>query len=349
MPCRVSDNTHIVVNARNIHNKETTGVQRYTQEIISRSHRILNPVTPPAWADSTAGGYFWEQISLPVKLKTLLWSPANVGPILYRNQVVTVHDLSVFDHPEWFDRKYVLIYHLLLPQLLKRVKHILTDSEYSRQRIIERFGLPPSKVTAIPLAAAEQFKPFPDEEIAQDRAKQGWPKRFLLSVGSLEPRKNLGCLLRAWEIWPNRPEDLRLLVVGAGGRVFSGLGFDRVPDGVHLLGRVDDADLPGLYAAAEALVYPSLYEGFGLPPLEAMACGTPVITSNTTSLPEVVGDAALLVNPYLEVSLLQAMQQVTEWPQLRAELSARGLERSKLFSWERTAAETEQLLMQQAE
>lgn len=326
-----------------------TGVQRYAVQIIERLKTENTIVGPSEILAQDVGGYIWEQFILPWRAKGLLWSPSNAGPILCRNQVVTVHDLSVFDHPEWFDRKYVLIYHLLLPRLLKRVKHVLTDSEYSRQRIIERFDLSPSKVTAVPLAAAEQFKPSSDEEIAQARAKQGWPERFLLSVGSLEPRKNLGRLLRAWEIWPNRPEGLQLLVVGAGGRVFSGLGFDRVPDGVQLLGRVDDADLPGLYAAAEALIYPSLYEGFGLPPLEAMACGTPVITSNTTSLPEVVGDAALLVNPYLEVSMLQAMQQVTEWPQLRAELSARGLERSKLFSWERTAAETERLLMQQAE
>ncbi|GGO19996.1 mannosyltransferase [Deinococcus humi] len=271
-----------------------------------------------------------------------------MGPILYRKQVVTIHDIAVFDHPEWFSKEFRLAYHLLLPTLIRRVKHILTVSEYSRQRLIKQFSLSPTKVTAIPLAAATQFKPLTASEIIQARVRHGWPERFLLSVSSLEPRKNLSRLLHAWEAWPNRPEELRLLVVGTASKVFAGQGFDRVPDGVQLLGRVEDTALPSLYAAAEALVYPSLYEGFGLPPLEAMACGTPVITSNTTSLPEVVGDAALLINPYLEVSLLQAMQQITEQPQLRAELSARGLERSKLFSWDRTATETERLLLEQA-
>lgn len=335
------------INNRNLSGKKITGIQRYGQEIISRIHTAnFNEII--CYSPEGFRGHLWEQIRLPFLIDGLLWSPSNTGPIFYKNQVVTIHDLAVFDYPEWFTKEFRLMYHLLLPRLARRVKHILTVSEYSRRRLIEQFNVSPAKVTAIPLAAAAQFKPVDAMEVLQARTKHGWPDRFLLSVGSLEPRKNLGRLLIAWEAWPNRPEDLRLLVVGAAGRVFAGQGFDHVPDGVQLLGRVEDTDLPSLYAAAEAMVYPSLYEGFGLPPLEAMACGTPVITSNTTSLPEVVGNAALLINPYLEVSLLQAMQRITEQPQLRVELSMRGLERSRLFSWERTAAETERLLLEQS-
>lgn len=337
----------LYINGRSLKNSKITGVQRYTLEIAPKLSINCKIVNPSEKYSSSMFGHAWEQLILPYRVNGILWSPANVGPIVYKNQVVTIHDLAVFDHPEWFTKEFKLMYYLLLPRLTKRVKHILTVSEYSRQRLVQQFDISPAKITAIPLAAAAQFKPVDEEEILQARIEYGWPDRFLLSVGSLEPRKNLGRLLRAWEAWSNRPKDLRLLVVGAAGRVFAGQGFDRVPDGVQLLGHVEDSDLPSLYAAAEAMIYPSLYEGFGLPPLEAMACGTPVITSNTTSLPEVVGDAALLINPYLEVALIHAMQQITEQPQLRAELSERGLERSKLFSWERTAAETERVLLEQ--
>ncbi|AXH00325.1 glycosyltransferase family 1 protein (plasmid) [Deinococcus wulumuqiensis] len=338
----------ININVRSIYGKDLTGVQRYATELIDR-FPSFNAVSSPLGFENGIKGQLWDQAVLPLQLDGLLWSPANLGPVLYRPQVITVHDISPIDHPEWFDPKYVAMTRLLLPPLLKNVQHILTVSEFSRRRLIETFHLPVSKVTALPLAADSKFSPLTLEQQQQHRVLHGWPTRFVLSVGSLEPRKNLKSLFAAWNSWENRPRDLKLLVAGGQGKVFSSIGFDAVPAGVVLLGRVPDEHLPALYACAEAFVYPSLYEGFGLPPLEAMSCGTPVITSNVASLPEVVGDAALTVSPQDTAALREALWRVVGDAELATELRQRGLARAQGFSWETTAELTWQILTHEAE
>jgi glycosyltransferase involved in cell wall biosynthesis len=175
---------------------------------------------------------------------------------------------------------------------------------------------------------------------------------YALCVGSLEPRKNLRRLLEAWtRVHACLPPEVELVVAGDTG---SSLVFESVPLGVtpprvHFTGYVSDRHLPCLYAGALALIYPSLYEGFGLPPLEAMACGTPVITSNTTSLPEVVGDAAVLVDPQDVESIAIGLRQVLSSSSVRSVLRERGLVRARAFTWERTAEQTLELLLSQSE
>lgn len=337
----------ISINMRSIYGKELTGVQRYAIELTDR-FPSFNAVKSPPGFETGIKGQFWDQAALPLLLDGLLWSPANLGPVLYRPQVVTVHDISPIDHPEWFNPRYVAMTRLLLPPLLKNVQHVLTVSEFSRQRLIQTFHLPLSKVTALPLAADRKFSPLTPEQQQYHRDLHNWPERYVLSVGSLEPRKNLQSLFEAWNLWENRPQHLKLLVAGGKGKIFSSIGFSAVPEGVVLLGRVPDDQLPALYACAEAFIYPSLYEGFGLPPLEAMSCGTPVITSNVASLPEVVGEAALTVSPQDRAALLGALRQIIGDPQLAARLRQQGLARAREFSWETTAELTWQILQQEA-
>ena len=338
----------ININTRSIHGRDLTGVQRYATELISR-FPSFKTIKSPSGFENGIKGQLWDQAALPLLLNGFLWSPANSGPILYQSQVVTVHDISPIDYPEWFNPKYVAMTRLLLPPLLRNVQHILTVSEFSRRRLIETFHLPVSKVTALPLAADEKFSPLLPEQQYQQRLLHNWPERYLLSVGSLEPRKNLKSLFLAWESWEGKPRNLKLLVAGGQGKVFSNIGFDAIPEGVILLGRVPEEQLPALYACAEAFIYPSLYEGFGLPPLEAMSCGTPVITSNVTSLPEVVGDAALTVSPQDTTALREAMKRIIDNSQLAAELRQRGLVRAQSFSWETTAELTWQILRHEAD
>ncbi|WP_407569947.1 glycosyltransferase [Deinococcus altitudinis] len=273
-----------------------------------------------------------------------MWSPANTGPLLKRRQVVTIHDVATLDHPEWFERKFALWYRWMTPRLVRRARQVLTVSEYSKARIVHHTGVSADRVTAIPLAADERFRPHSPEECRVVREQLGLPTQFVLSVGSLEPRKNLGALLSAWQQWTDRPPELVLAISGSANKVFSALNLSAEPDGVRFLGRVPDEQLPALYSAAEAFVYPSFYEGFGLPPLEAMASGTAVITSGTTSLPEVVGEAALTVNPHDPQSITAALRLLFAGPEKRETLARQGLDRAARFSWQRTAEETARVL-----
>ena len=332
----------IVVNARTLL-QPLTGVQRYAQELLSR-HPDLSRVAPQSGSEGFKG-HLWEQFQLPGLVRgRLLWSPGNTGPLSVPHQVLTIHDLATLDHPEWFDRKFALWYGALLPMLARRVEHILTVSQYSRRQILRQFGLPEDRVTAIPLAADPRFKPFTVAETEAYRRQQQL-NRYVLAVGSLEPRKNLRLLFEAWTHWKDRPEDLELVVAGGAGKVFSSIGFPEPPPGVRLLGRVPDEELPILYAAAEIFVFPTLYEGFGLPPLEAMACGTPVITTEVTSLPEVVGEAGWYCDPHDVHSLIAALRTLTETPECRQEMTQQGLTRARQFSWDRTAQATWDVLL----
>jgi glycosyltransferase involved in cell wall biosynthesis len=189
-----------------------------------------------------------------------------------------------------------------------------------------------------------QFTPRPLDEIERMRREVGISSRkYLLSVGSLEPRKNLGALMTAWRrIAPTLPDDIDLVVVGAKGAslVFSDAKLGEAPPRVCLTGYVAQEQLPALYSGAMALIYPSLYEGFGLPPLEAMACGAPVVTSGTTSLPEVVGDSALLVDPLSPESIADGIQRIVSDAPLREQLRERGLLRTRGVTWERAVTDT---------
>lgn len=337
----------ININGRSFLNRTTTGVQRYAQEVAKRlpEHKLIS--APESWQNGMKG-HLWEQTVLPMRVKGLLWSPSNTGPIFYRQQIVTIHDLATFEHPEWFARNFSNAYQVILPQLAHNSEHILTVSEYSKRKIVEYLEVPPAKVTVTHLAASNIFLPKPLQY--SEKLKLGLPEKYFLMVGALQERKNFKRILEVWEAWENagRPKDLGLVIIGPKENIFSSFDLGKIPNGVHLMGNIDDELLPKFYSSALAFLFPSLYEGFGIPILEAMACGTPVITSGVTSMPEVADKAALLVNPELHVSILQAMQTILSDRQLRDELRVAGLERAQQFSWEHTALQTREVLEQTA-
>jgi len=339
----------IVVNGRCLV-RRVTGVERYAREVIGRlpgQVRLLR-----CWTGARGfGGHLWEQIVLPglVRRGELLWSPANTGPLLLRNQVVTVHDLSPVDHPEWFNRTFALWYRRLLPALTTRARKVITDSAFSKTRIVARTGVPASKVVVIPPGVDTARFSVPEPSALQAaQARYGLSGRYVLAVGSLEPRKNLPRLVHAWEQLQERHPDVALVLVGSRAHTLRRvtLGDGR---SLRLLGYVPDSDLSLLYGGATCLAIPSLYEGFGLPVLEAMACGAPVVAARAGALPEVVSDAGLLVDPLDVDQLAATLSRVVVDGDLRAALSQRGVERAGHFSWDRTAAAIWQVLCDVAE
>jgi alpha-1,3-rhamnosyl/mannosyltransferase len=249
--------------------------------------------------------------------------------------VVTVHDLSWIRYPEAHPGERVRTMNREMPGAVARATRILTDSEFVRGEVISHFGVPAERVTAIPLGVEPRFRPFAPEAGRATLDRHGLRfGEYVLVVGTLEPRKNVATALAAYE---RLPEALRkrfpLAVAG-----MEGWGDHKIE--AHRLGYVPDDDLPALYSGARAFVYPSIYEGFGLPPLEAMACGAPVIVSDRTSLPEVVGGAGMRVDPQDDAGLATRLQALLEDDALRARHAEAGIAQAKRFTWAACAAAT---------
>ena len=262
--------------------------------------------------------------------------------------VATVHDLS-FEHlPETFKRRSWMQLRLTVRRTARRAAHVITPSESTRRDIVTTYAIRPERVSVIPLAAAEHFRPVTDkEELARALARYGIRGEYVLAVGSIQPRKNLARLVAAYaDLRRKRPRSNlpQLVLVGRQawlyGETLRAVEDEGVRDSTILTGYVSEPDLPALYSGALCFAYPSYFEGFGLPPLEAMRCGTPVITGNLTSLPEVVGDAGLLVDPFDTGALASALARLLDDAHLRAELRARSLARARLFDWRETARRT---------
>jgi glycosyltransferase involved in cell wall biosynthesis len=321
-----------------------TGVQRYTMELLSRWNGRAERVAPHGLSRGFAG-YAWEQLVLPTKVQgRLLFSPSSSGPLETKKQVVTIHDTGVFDCPESFHPYYAAWHRFLLPRLARRAWQVITVSEFVKERIVALAKVSASKVVVVPNGVDARFCPEAVLRLEEAVATLGLPsRRYILTIGSLEPRKNLARLFRAWDrVGRELPEEVWLVVAGASGssRVFGRTHLGRLPARTFLAGHVDDRLLPGLYAGAIAMVYPSIYEGFGLPPLEAMASGTAVLTGNRSSLPEVVGDAGLLVDPFDVEAIAEGICRLVGDSVLRRELRRRGLLRATQFSWDETALRT---------
>jgi glycosyltransferase involved in cell wall biosynthesis len=262
--------------------------------------------------------------------------------------VVSIHDLS-FEHlPQtfkWRSRKQLRI---TVRRSAREASQVIALSEHARKDIIETYNIPPERVTAIPLAAAAHFRPIRnDEELQRLRQTYGIEGEYILSVGAIQPRKNLSRLVAAYSrLRRAKPEGNLPKLVLAGKcawlyeETLRTIKELQVSDSVILTGYVPESDLPVLYSGALCFVYPSYFEGFGLPPLEAMKCGVPVIVGNRTSLPEVVGDAGILVDPFNADAIAGAMDNLISDSNLRAELSIRGLARANLFDWRETALQT---------
>ena len=258
--------------------------------------------------------------------------------------VVTVHDLLALRHPELFSPVISAHHRLLVPPLVRRANAVITNSQYSKDQVVETLQVPPDRVHVTHFGVDERFRPLPRDEGAL-RERYGITKPYVLAVGTLEPRKNLKSLIRAFERLGEDRGGHELVLVG--GRGWRNAEFDallaEVRSPVRLTGRVDDGELVRLLSGASCLAFPSLYEGFGFPPLEAMACGTPVITSNRASLPEVVGDAGVMVEPEDVDALRDALARVIGDQAFAEDLRARGLARRRLFTWERCAERTAQV------
>ena len=257
-------------------------------------------------------------------------------------RVVTIHDLSVLKHPEWHPPKRVLLHRLALMRTARSVDHVITPTEATRSEVIDGLRLPPSRVTAIHHGVTDAFRPRSDSELRPALARYGLtPGGYLAYVGALDPRKNLERLVTAVSLVARgRPKMPSLVVAGPlgwrSGAVRARLTTSR---GIYL-GFLPTPDVALLMAGALALVYPSLYEGFGLPVLEAMASGIPVITSGVGGLAEVTGDCAVIVDPENVESIAAGIMRTLDDAGLRRELGRRGIDRARAFSWSRAAAET---------
>jgi glycosyltransferase involved in cell wall biosynthesis len=273
----------------------------------------------------------------------LLHSPAFVGPLASTcPSVVTVHDLSFLFFPQNF-RAINRVYLRTLTRLsVQRARRVIAVSESTKRDLVEQYGLSPAKVDVVHNGVDSGFQPLPASEVEAFRQQAGLPERFILFVGTLEPRKNVPRLVEAYARLPKgRPP---LLLVGGKGWLYDKI-FGRVEElglsgEVRHVGYVPAEALPLWLNAAELFVYPSLYEGFGLPPLEAMACGTAVIASNTSSLPEVVGQAGLLVDPSDTEALAAAMDEVLTDEDRRVQLAEAGPRQARGFTWQKAARHT---------
>jgi alpha-1,3-rhamnosyl/mannosyltransferase len=260
--------------------------------------------------------------------------------------VITAHDLSWIRFPETHPFERVAVMNELFPRSLAAASHVLTDAEFVRQEIINEFGVAPHRVTAVPLGVRPIFRPRTAADCAAALAERGLEyRRYVLCVGTQEPRKNLELAIRAYAGLPSATRSCYPLVtVGMKGWLTSRLESVMQPlvasGELHPLGYTSDDELAALYAGAMTLVYPSLYEGFGLPPLEAMASGTPVIVSNRSTLPEVVGDAGVIIDAEDETALREALLRFAEDPAFWQERAAASLQRASGFSWQRCAEQT---------
>jgi glycosyltransferase involved in cell wall biosynthesis len=304
-----------------------------------------------------------QQWAIPRALRgvhaDLYHSPYYLMPYRPRvRTVLTVYDVIPLRHPEHSTARARLLFRLTTQLALRAASRVIAISAAAALDFSADFGIAPERITAIPLAADPAFRPQSAEVIADVRARYGLPDRFILYLGSNKPHKNLVRLVQAWQTagcklqvegctlvvagaWNPRYPEARILAESGESDTRSNLQSSIFNlQSILWLGPIPDADLPALYAAADAFVFPSLFEGFGLPVLEAMACGTPVICSNVSSLPEIAGDAALLFDPADVSAIADALIRSVSDAGLSAELAQRGLARVAAFTWERTAAET---------
>ena len=345
----------------------TTGVQRYARELVrtfdelAESHdphvqnlsfELLAPNGPlepvptrhiPLKQVGRLSGHAWEQLELPLFARGIfLLNLCNTAPVGKIRQMVTIHDAAVYGVPQAYSKSFRSLYKTLLPTLSRTAKHILTDSEFSRRELIRYCHVSADKLTVVYLGKEHVFAHKADQRVF---AKHGFGnKPFLLAVSSLNPSKNFVGLVRALEHLRNPDFDV-VIAGGTNPAVFRGR-TGALPASVKHLGYVSEGELRALYERATGFVYPSFYEGFGLPPLEAMACGTPVIVSNAASLPEVCGDAALYCDPHSPQDMADKIERLMSDEALREDLKQKGLARAKTFSWDTCARETLAVLEQ---
>jgi len=303
---------------------------------------------------SLPGHSLARQAALRMRLRK--WCESSGADVLYfpsstaltrvpRPMAMQIHDLCYLIRPEWFPPLRRAWYRISVEGPARRADLVLVDSQSTADDVCRKLGIPEERVAVVYLGVANRFHPLSSEEVLRVRRELGCPDGYFLFVGTLEPRKNLPRLARAWD---RVTEATGLPLVIAGRRGWGCRDWDETLRNLQhrplLTGHVAEGRLAALMGAATALVWPSLMEGFGLPPLEAMACGTPVITSNRSSMPEICGDAAVLINPESEDELAEAMRAVAADAAWREQLRSAGLRRAAAFTWEACARGTVEVL-----
>jgi glycosyltransferase involved in cell wall biosynthesis len=294
------------------------------------------------------GTFLFEKICKDYKLD-ILHDLGQISPFFFKSKtkkVLTIHDLSVYRYPKYFSL-YARTYSKLFPTITKNTNKIITDSNSSKRDIIKILGVKKENIDVVYLGIENKFKVIRNKKTLKElRTKYNLPRQYVLFIGTIEPRKNLVSLIKAFaKALPSLKGDIKLIIGGKIGweknTIYSLPEKLGINNRIQFIGKVEEEDLAPLYSLASTFVYPSLYEGFGLPPLEAMACGCPVITSNVSSLPEVVDDAAILINPYsLEDELGININRILDDARFRQKLIEKGVQNAKSFSWINTAKQT---------
>lgn len=319
------------------------------KEFAATPHFAPRPVRWPT--DHPAARIAWEQFVFPRDLRhdgvTLLHGPINALPVAWHGKAVaTILDLTFLRMPDAFNRSNRAYLAWMVRFVARRADAIIAISEATRRDAIQMLGADPHRVHRVYCGVEERFHPRSTSELAEFRSVRGLPERFILYLGTLEPRKNLVRLIEAYARLRRRNAvTMPLVVAGASGwghhQVFARAAELGVGDDVQFVGFVPENEKPLWYNAADFFVYPSLFEGFGLPVLEALACGTPVVTSNRSSLPEIVGEAAVMVDPTSTTAIAEGIQRVIEDSALRRRLSDLGPPQASQFTWKRMASETQ--------
>lgn len=338
----------VVVNARFLTQK-VTGVQRFAMEICLRLKTILKDVefvTPGDVIQKEAFqllnakivgshyGHFWEQSDLPIYLKSkgkpLLVNLANSAPLFYKNKIVTIHDVAYKVFPQTYPKSFLLFYSFMIPRLLRCSRHVVTVSEFSKNEITKYYGVPEENISVVYNAVSEIFKPT--------TANNG--ENYFLAVSSMNYRKNFIYILDAFCKYQELGGKECLYIIGdLKNASFKEMDLSKYTSNpkIKFLGRVSDEELIKYYNNAIAFVYPSFYEGFGIPPLEAQACGCPAICAKASCLPEVFGDSVLYCNPYDSDSLVSSFQKIISDNVLRKALQDKGFINTRKYSWENSA------------
>ncbi len=349
------------------------GIGRYTRGLVNALARldarnrytlIVSKDSPLDALPSLPHNFTLKTLPLSERLLTILWhrldfplsidrwagpfdlfhSPDFVLPPLHRTPgILTVHDLSFMQHPDGAVPKLRRWLNKVVPDSVHRARHILADSQSTKEDLITLLDVAPSKISIVGAGVESRFKPIADAStLSSVRQKYRLPERFVLGLGTLEPRKNYEGLIEAFNLLQSDHPDLHLVIAGGKGWLYDSI-FETAKKSpassrVHLIGFVADEDLPALYSLAQVFAFPSHYEGFGIPVLEAMACGTPVVAANNSSLPEIAGKAAVLLSATDTTALSDAIGQFLLRSSLHEEYRKSGIEQAKKFTW-KVAAE----------
>lgn len=341
----------IYINARFL-TQPVTGVQRFAiemcKELVKNNlqiqliapNNIISKVLAKELGVKIIGsrtGHMWEKIDLPLYLLTqkspLLINLCNTSPLFYKNQFVTIHDMAVFENPHWFSKKFSLFYKLMYPLMIFGSKKVLTVSNFSKQEILKYLNIDPSKVEVI-YNSVDHFK------INEKEIKLNIYGKYLLCVGSVEPRKNLLSVIKAFQVL--NLSDYKLVIVGGKNKLFNVLQLSEIisnefHDKIIFTGYVSDEELSTLYINAVVFIYPSLYEGFGIPPLEAMKHGCVTMVSNSSSLPEICGNASFYINPTNNEEIVEKLKFLVENEGLKTTLINQGYSQVLKYSWRKSA------------